>query len=147
MTELPDWAVELDLNPHPEGGWYRQTWASELELPEHVLPLGYSGARAGATAVLFLLLPGEESAWHRVRSAEIWLHHRGSALELGRGGLGEGPEPAGVEILGPAVERGQRPQAIIAPGEWQSARPIDDEPALVSCIVVPGFDFDDFSLA
>ena len=85
--EKPDLAELLDLEPHPEGGWYRETWRSDAEFE----PEGYGGVRASATAIYFLLGPGEESRWHRVRSAEIWLWHSGGPLTLQ---YGETPEQA-----------------------------------------------------
>ena len=139
---LPDWATGLALQPHPEGGWFAETWRSEasVEVP------GYPGPRALGTAIYFLLLPGEESAWHRVRSAELWFHHRGSALELSLGGDGHQPSAASAHRLGPDVAKGETPQLLVPPGHWQAARPLGDEPVLVSCVVVPGFDFADFTL-
>ncbi|MUM35219.1 cupin domain-containing protein, partial [Mycolicibacterium sp. CBMA 361] len=94
--------------------------------------------------ILFLLMPGQQSAWHTVHSAELWLFHRGSPLLLE-----VGPERATAEtlLLGADVAAGQQPQLLVPPGHWQRARPRDDEPTLVSCIVVPGFDFADFVLA
>ncbi|MBD0859768.1 cupin domain-containing protein [Gordonia sp. zg691] len=145
--ELPDWAKSLDLQPHPEGGWYRQTWRSDVVIPESELSAGYSGDRAAGTAIYFVLLPGEQSAWHTVRGAEIWLHHRGSPIRLDLGGDGEKPGQTTSITLGPDIEAGHRPQGLVPPGVWQRARPLGDESALVSCIVVPGFDFEDFRLA
>jgi len=144
MTDLPDWARTLNLSPHPEGGWYRETWRSELTIGQSVLPPDYTGVRSAGTAILFLLMPGQQSAWHTVRSAELWLHHRGSPLLLETG-----PEQHGATtyLLGSDIAAGQHPQLVVAPGHWQRARPRDDEPALVSCVVVPGFDFADFALA
>jgi predicted cupin superfamily sugar epimerase len=144
MSELPDWAQSLDLSPHPEGGWYRETWRSEVTVPQSALPPQYTGARSAGTAILFLLMPGQQSAWHTVRSAELWLHHRGSPLLLE-----VGPErtSATTHLLGDDIAAGAAPQLVVPPGHWQRARPRDDEPALVSCVVVPGFDFADFGLA
>jgi predicted cupin superfamily sugar epimerase len=135
MTDKrPPLAVTLDLAPHPEGGWYRQTWRS----PAEFTPEGYPGPRAAATAIYFLLLPGERSAPHTVRSDELWLWHRGGPLELNIGGE--------VVILGPDLERGQVLQAVVPGGVSQSARPAGADYVLVSCIVAPGFDFADFRL-
>jgi predicted cupin superfamily sugar epimerase len=144
MTDLPDWARKLDLAPHPEGGWYRETWRSELTLGQPALPPEYTGPRSAGTAILFLLMPGQQSAWHTVRSAELWLHHRGSPLllEVGRDG-GGGRE---TRLLGSDVSAGEEPQFVVPPGCWQRATPRDAEPTLVSCVVVPGFDFADFAL-
>ena len=142
-TDLPDWAATLDLQPHPEGGWFRETWRSELTLGTDALPAGYDGPRSAGTAILFLLMPGQQSAWHTVRGAEIWLHHRGSPVVLEVGP--DRNEPTTL-LLGPDLSAGQHPQVIVPPGHWQRARQQGSEPALVSCVVVPGFDFADFTL-
>ncbi|MCG5431079.1 cupin domain-containing protein [Mycobacterium sp. MYCO198283] len=144
MTELPQWARSLDLSPHPEGGWFRETWRSELRMTQAALPPDYTGPRNAATAILFLLLPGQQSAWHSVRSAELWCYHRGSPLELE---IGADRHAATTQRLGADVEAGEQPQLLVPPAHWQRARPAGDEATLVSCIVVPGFDFADFSLA
>ncbi|MBB5162454.1 cupin domain-containing protein [Mycobacterium sp. AZCC_0083] len=144
MTELPGWARTLDLAPHPEGGWFKETWRSELTVAQSSLPPGYTGARSGGTAILFLLMPGQQSAWHTVRSAELWFHHRGSPLLLE---IGPEQDGAATLLLGSDVGAGEAPQLVVPPGHWQRARPRDDEPTLVSCVVVPGFDFADFALA
>ncbi len=144
MAELPDWIRQLGLAPHPEGGWFRETWRSDLTLGTSALPAGYDGPRSAGTAILFALMPGEQSRWHTVRSAELWLHHRGSPLVLE---IGPDTATATSHLLGPGIEQGQQPQLVVPPGHWQRARPRDDEPALVSCVVVPGFDFADFTLA
>ena len=144
MTELPDLARTLDLAPHPEGGWFRETWRSELTLGQSALPADYAGTRSAGTAILFLLVPGQQSAWHTVRSAELWLYHRGSPLLLE---VGPEQDGATTHLLGGDVEAGEQPQFVVPPGHWQRARPRDDQPTLVSCVVVPGFDFADFVLA
>jgi predicted cupin superfamily sugar epimerase len=144
MAELPDWARNLDLSPHPEGGWYRETWRSDLTVGQSALPPGYTGSRSAGTAILFLLMPGQQSAWHTVRSAELWLHHRGSPLLLE---VGPQTSVATTQLIGGDVLAGEQPQFVVPPGHWQRARPRDDHPTLVSCVVVPGFDFADFGLA
>jgi predicted cupin superfamily sugar epimerase len=145
MTEdrRPRTAELLGLAPHPEGGWYRETWRSG---PESV-PDGYPGPRAAATVIYFLLTPGEESAWHRVRSDEVWLWHRGGPLTVLDGGDGARPaEKPDVVTLGPDLAAGQVPQHVVPGGRWQAARPAGDSEVLVSCVVAPGFDFADFTL-
>ncbi|PWJ25109.1 hypothetical protein ATK17_1221 [Branchiibius hedensis] len=137
MTSLPDWAHGLDLQPHPEGGWYAETYRSGVTI----------GDRVTATAIVFLLLPGEESAWHRVRSDELWIHQRGGPLELDLGGSGEHPAYADRTILGSDPSAGHRFQSLVPGGHWQAARPAGDEAVLVACVVTPGFDFADFELA
>jgi predicted cupin superfamily sugar epimerase/uncharacterized protein (DUF952 family) len=138
--ERPATAEALNLLPHPEGGWYRQTWHSGVT----VHPQGYPGPRSTATGIHFLLGPGEESRWHRVRSDEVWVFNRGGPLVLEYGGTGGAPEPDGQVTLGPGIERGERLQAVVPAGTWQAARPLGGEEALVSCFVSPGFDFADF---
>jgi len=129
----------LGLAPHPEGGWFRQTWASPIEV---TLPDGR--IRPTATLIHFFLAAGESSAWHRVASDEIWLAHRGTVtLELG----GTGPTPADPTslVVGAAVAAGQLAQALVPAGVWQRTVPATHD-ALVSCLVSPGFDFADFEL-
>jgi predicted cupin superfamily sugar epimerase len=140
----PELAEQLDLQPHPEGGWFRETWRS----PVTFAPDGYDGPRSAATAIYFLLHPGEESAWHVVRSDELWFWHRGGPLALRLGGSAGAPGPGPEEVLlGADVAAGQRPQVLIPAGVWQAASPAGSEPVLVSCVVAPGFDFADFRLA
>lgn len=146
MTRLPEWARALELSPHPEGGWYRETWRSSATIPADALPAGYPAARSAGTSILFLLVPGQESAWHRVRGAEIWLHHRGGAVELEIGGTGPEPSQTVTHRVGADVDAGEQPQAVVPEGCWQRARVVGAESGLVGCIVVPGFDFDDFQL-
>ncbi len=134
---------QLGLRPHPEGGWYRETWRS----PVRFTPEGYAGARHSATAIHFLLHPGEHSAWHVVRSDELWLWHSGGPLELCLGGAGATPVPGEVSMLGADLGAGQQLQLVVPGGVWQSARPVGTEPVLVSCVVSPGFDFADFQLS
>ncbi|TWE12837.1 cupin domain-containing protein [Rudaeicoccus suwonensis] len=143
MTTLPSWAETLDLQPHPEGGWYAETYRHHTS--RH-FPAPYDAPRSLATAIYFLLMPGESSAWHRVHSDELWLHHRGGPLELSLGGDGQDPQSATTVVVGSEITAGERPQALVPGGHWQAARPLRDEPVLVSCIVVPGFDFADFEL-
>jgi predicted cupin superfamily sugar epimerase/GNAT superfamily N-acetyltransferase len=135
----PELARVLDPERHPEGGWYRQTWAS----PEPVrLPDGRE--RATATLIYFLLPAGECSAWHRVSSDELWLAHQGRVL-LELGGGGAHPSTTESVVLGADVAAGERPQLLVPGGVWQRTVPGDAD-ALVSCVVSPGFDFEDFEL-
>jgi hypothetical protein len=148
MRSLPDWAQGLDLQPHPEGGHFAETWRSPIELPERSLPPGYEGPRPLATSILFLLLPGEVSAWHLVRSDELWLHQRGGPLALSLGGDDQAEPGAAHELLlGTDIPAGQTPQVLVPAGNWQTARPATDQPVLVACVVAPGFDYRDWRLA
>ena len=119
----------LQLQPHPEGGWYRETWRHTPA----------QGGRGAGTAIYFLLARGERSHWHRVRDAtELWLWHAGSPLAL---------HLADHTItLGPDVLNGQRPQAPVPPDAWQAAESLGDW-TLVSCTVSPAFEFSAFELA
>lgn len=144
MTELPDWACELDLKPHPEGGWFKAMWRSSLTISQSALPSDYTGPRSAGSAILLMLMPGQQSAWHTVRSAELWLHHRGSPLILA---VGSERDSTTTHVLGSDIAAGEEPQLVVPPRYWQRARPRDDEPALVSCVVVPGFDYADFGLS
>lgn len=137
--DLPDWTAHLNLHPHTEGGWYLETYRHAATT------LANGGVRSLATAIYFLLRPGESSVWHRLPSDELWLHHRGGPLRLFLGGQGETPGTAEEQLLGSDLAAGQRPQILVPGGTWQAARPVD-EAALVSCIVVPGFDFADFTV-
>lgn len=135
MTDRPALAVRLGLEPHPEGGWYRQTWASPVSV---TLPDGR--VRPTATLIYFLLPAGESSAWHRVASDETWLAHTGAVtLELG----GSGDLPGEVTSVVCDVDHAQ---VLVPAGVWQRTVPTDAD-ALVSCLVSPGFDFADFELA
>lgn len=130
MTEAQRLVRALRLKPHPEGGWYRQTWAGPLR-----------DGRASGTAILFLLAAGERSHWHRVDADEIWLWHAGAPLILS-----VGVKVAADIRLGPDVLGGEAPQAVVPAGHWQAARSTGDF-TLVSCTVSPGFRFEGFELA
>jgi predicted cupin superfamily sugar epimerase len=122
----------LELAPHPEGGWYRETWRSEAVLPD---------GRPAGTAILFLLEPGQRSHWHRVDAEEVWIFQGGAALMLKTAMPGEA---VAETRLGAAP--GQAPQHVVRAGEWQAAH-ADRSWTLVACVVVPGFRFEGFELA
>lgn len=130
MNEAGQIIEKMGLSPHPEGGWYRQTWVGPIV-----------GGRATGTAILFLLQADERSHWHRVDADEIWLWHAGAPLILSMG-----DSLAVDHILGPDVLAGQNPQLLVPKGWWQAARPSGGW-TLVSCTVSPGFRFDGFELA
>lgn len=129
---------QLGLAAHPEGGWYRETWRGEAT----------AAGRASGTAIIFLLRTGEASHWHTVDAAELWLWQAGDPIELRLAASDAGPVRS--VILGADVAAGQQLQGIVAPHEWQAARPHGAPVhgySLVSCVVVPGFDFAGFTLA
>ena len=138
---MPVWAQGLGLQPHPEGGWFVETYRSDLTVEAE------QGERNLATAITFLLLPGEESAWHVVSSDEIWIHQRGGPLVLTLGGSSPaGPSEEIDLLLGTDGTPGQAPQRLVPAGVWQAARPATDEAVLVACVVAPGFDYRDWRL-
>ena len=122
----------LDLEPHPEGGHYRQTWQAD------------GPGRAAGTCIYFLLRAGERSHWHRVDAAEIWHFYAGSPLILSISEKDTGPRSD--HRLGPDLLAGDRPQIIVPTHHWQAAHAADGW-ALVGCTVSPGFQFDGFELA
>jgi hypothetical protein len=119
----------LQLEPHPEGGHFRRTWAAPAA----------EGERPSASAIYFLLEAGEQSRWHRVDAAEVWLFHVGAPLELL---IGTDPPVA----LGTDLAAGQQPQAVVPANAWQSARTTGAF-TLVSCAVSPAFAYEGFELA
>ncbi|WP_170344029.1 cupin domain-containing protein [Ruegeria atlantica] len=121
----------LNLQRHPEGGWYAETWRAENE------------GRPTGTCIYFLLQAGESSHWHRVDATEIWLYHAGAPLVLSLSATDEGP--ATDHVLTPDLSQGA-PQLIVPEGHWQAARSTGDY-TLVSCTVSPGFQFEGFELA
>ncbi len=123
----------LDLQPHPEGGHFRETFRDERA----------EGQRAHATAIYFLLRASEVSRWHRIDAAEVWHWYAGAPLEFSQSldGLSHT-----TETLGNAIGQGHRPQIVVPAGAWQSARSLGDW-TLVGCTVAPGFEFSGFELA
>jgi len=119
----------LDLSRHPEGGWYRETWRAEAP----------AGTRAGGTAILYLLEAGGRSHWHTVDAAELWLWHAGTPLALLTAPDDDGPVS---RVMLDALS----PQGLVPTGHWQAAE-AGEGWTLVSCVVVPGFDFAGFTMA
>lgn len=126
----------LELQPHPEGGWFRETWRAAEP----------SGERAAGTAILYLLMAGERSHWHRVDSTEIWLFQAGDALRLHTAGGDRGEAWRRSARLGADIAGGDLPQAVVQPFEWQAAEPLGAW-SLVACVVAPAFQFSGFELA
>ena len=138
------WIEKLKLNPHPEGGYYRQTYKSALLIPADSLP-NHSGPRAASTAIYFLLEAENFSAFHRLHSDELWHFYAGSPL------LVHVIDEAGAVsrlLLGPDPDAGQAFQAVVPAGCWFASHVADWKSwALVGCTVSPGFDFADFEIA
>ena len=134
LAHVEELIASLGLQPHPEGGWFKETYRSPVSFE----PEGYDGPRNAATLILYLLGPQDASRPHVVASDEIWLWQHGGALELRVGDE--------TLTLGPRLEDGHVLQAVVPAGVTQSARPVEDEAVLVACMVAPGFDFADFRL-
>lgn len=117
----------LDLKPHPEGGYFRETFRDASD-----------ESRARSTAIYFLLKGGEVSRWHRIDVPEVWHFYRGAPLELTIG--------KDRYVLGNDIDKAQVPQLVVPAGQWQMARALGDF-SLVGCTVAPGFEFDHFELA
>jgi hypothetical protein len=115
----------LNLEPHPEGGWFRETFRD-----------------AASTAIYYLLKAGERSHWHRIDAAEVWHWYAGAALELR---IAEAADKY-AHVLGDDFSRGQRPQSVVPPHAWQAARSLGGF-TLVGCTVAPAFDFARFEMA
>lgn len=126
LLDAEDVVALLGLAPHPEGGWFRETWRT-----------------AAGTAIYYLLAAGQRSHWHRIDADEMWHFYAGDALELAISADGLGEDRF---VLGPDLGAGHRPQHVVAAGAWQAARPLGAW-TLVGCTVSPPFDFARFELA
>ena len=137
MSNAATLIAQLQLERHPEGGWYRETWRADAE----------EGKRASGTAILFLLETGDNSHWHRVDAAEIWLWHAGNPLNLRITRSESGP--VHDTVLGPDIACGQAVQHVVPAHHWQAAEPLvgPHDYVLASCVVSPAFDFAGFTLA
>ncbi|SMC77752.1 cupin domain-containing protein [Rhizobium sp. RU36D] len=128
-----DIITALAMQPHPEGGWFVETYRD---------PAG--GRRGHSTAIYYLLKSGERSHWHRVRdAAEVWHYYAGAPLALYSSEDGLTVETI---VLGADILRGERPQAVIPANGWQAAESLG-EFTLVGCTVAPGFDYASFEMA
>lgn len=140
-----DWITRLKLQPHPEGGWFRETYRTPERIEASALPARFQGDRTFSTAIYFLLEGTQFSAFHSIKSDEIWHFYDGDTLnihvispdgEYSRIRLGRNPGTG--EVL----------QAVVSAGCWFGAElEYKERFALVGCTVAPGFDFDDFEIA
>jgi predicted cupin superfamily sugar epimerase len=152
MTGLYDLRADIDelirrfgLQPHPEGGFYSETYRAPMQVLRDGAPAG-DGARAASTAIYYLLCDGAYSAWHRIRSDEVWHFYAGAPLEV------HSIDEAGVlstARLGNTLEHADATfQAIVPAGRWFAARCCDPSTyAFVGCTVAPGFEFSEFEIA
>lgn len=128
-----DIIAALGLQPHPEGGYYAETFRDPAA----------SGARDHSTAIYYLLAAGDCSAWHRVDAAEVWHHYAGAPLALT---VSPNGHDAAAYRLGPDILAGDRPQVVVPAGHWQTAESLGAW-TLVGCTVAPGFSFEGFEMA
>jgi predicted cupin superfamily sugar epimerase len=139
-----DWIEKLRLEPHPEGGYFRQTYRSSVTIAREALPAGFAGARAASTAIYFLLEGKNFSAFHRLNSDEMWHFYEGDPLIV------HVIEPDGKYfsiLLGRDLDAGQVLQAVVPAGCWFASHVADwNSFVLVGCTVAPGFDFADFEM-
>ncbi len=143
----------LGLSPHPEGGFYRETFRDTASAKADVFHFASPEARRSAspearrsasTAIYFLLPAGVVSRWHRVDAAEVWHWYAGASLRLSV--AGDGAEEGTSIVLGCNLVSGERPQAVVRAGQWQQAESLGDW-TLVGCTVAPGFAFSGFEIA
>ena len=135
-----------NLLPHPEGGFYRQTYEASEQILRDALPERFDGNRNFSTAIYFLLPHGNFSAFHRIKSDEVWHFYEGCALHI------HVIHPNGdyeCLKLGSNMNNGESYQLVVPANAWFASEPVGDAGsfALVGCTVAPGFDFADFELA
>jgi predicted cupin superfamily sugar epimerase len=144
MKNAEFWISHLELQKHPEGGYFREIYRSDETIGKNNLPVRYQGERSFSTSIYFLLKAGEFSAFHKILSDEIWHFYQGDPVELfliSKSGnlqtLRLGNDPSEGEVF----------QLVIPNGTWFAARVSGKNYSLVGCTVAPGFDFTDFELA
>lgn len=138
------WIRTLSLQPHPEGGCFRETWRSAEHVTADGLPGRFAGPRSLGTSIYYLLRSGERSDLHRLRADEVWHFHDGGGLRL------QLITPAGEHVelkLGLDAAAGETPQVVVPNGSWFAAEPAPGtEWVLVGCSVAPGFEYGDFEM-
>ena len=145
MARIDKFIQHYKLQPHPEGGWYCQTYKSDEQVPAGALPERFGASRSFSTAIYFLLEKGNFSAFHRIKSDECWHFYAGDVLHIyiiHQNGHLE------IISLGNDPEKGQTFQYVVPANCWFASRPAPaSEYCFVGCTVFPGFEFDDFELA
>ncbi len=142
--DADEWIRALQLEPHPEGGYFREVYRSEERLDASALPGRYGASRSTGTSIYFLLPGNRFSAFHRLKSDEIWHHHDGCAAVIP---IIDAEGNLETMRLGKNAAAGERPQAEIPRGCWFAAAPADPESyTLAGCSVAPGFEYGDFEL-
>lgn len=145
MNSAEEIIKHLDLQPHPEGGYFKETYRSVGSISEASLPENFKGSRNYATAIYFLLTYGNFSAFHKIKQDEIWHFYEGSPIRLIM--ISEGAELSEI-IIGRNFSKGEVPQFAVPKNHWFAGEVMEPESfSLVGCTVSPGFDFRDFTLA
>ncbi len=144
IIKAKQWISKLNLIPHPEGGFYCEEYRSDENLIKTAIDERYSGSRSVSTSIYFLLTGNQFSAFHKIKSDEIWHFYDGVPIELY---LISNDGNLEIKKLGINITRNEFPQIIIKKDVWFAAKPVDKENfTLVGCTVAPGFEFDDFEL-
>jgi predicted cupin superfamily sugar epimerase len=144
MDRVQEIIEKLQLLPHPEGGYYRETYRSAGTVPKEILGDSYSGDRNYATGIYFLITGGNFSAFHKIRQDEMWHFYDGTAMNLHM--ISSEGNYTTVKI-GNNLAEGEIPQFTVQGGCWFASEvAADDGFSLMGCTVAPGFDFDDFEL-
>jgi len=146
MKPASYWIEKYNLLPHPEGGYYAETYRASETIPQATLPTRFGGDRAFSTGIYFLLESHNFSAFHRIQADEMWHFYAGEALEVFVIDAKTGE--LNVVRLGNNPDNGETFQAVVPAGAWFGSRPASGSTyALVGCTVAPGFDFADFEMA
>lgn len=145
MEQAKKLIQQFDLQPHPEGGWYRQTYKSSEQVSASALPERFNGDRSFSTAIYFLLEKGNFSAFHRIKSDECWHFYAGDPLLIY---VIQQNGTLDIITLGNDFEKGHAFQYVVPANCWFASQPAQgSEYSFVGCTVSPGFDFEDFELA
>lgn len=145
MLNIKQLIANYQLQPHPEGGWYKETYKSSEQIPSAALPVRFGSGRTFSTAIYFLLEQGNFSTFHKIKSDECWHFYAGEALEIfviqHNGNLE-------IIRLGSNILNGELFQFVVPANCWFASRPAKNSAySFVGCTVAPGFDFADFELA
>ena len=145
MLSMNELIKILGLKPHPEGGYYKETYRSRGKIKGKCLGLKYSGERHYSTCIYFLMTSDNFSAFHRINQDEIWHFYDGASIRLHV--ISENGKHSDY-IIGRDFAKGEVPQLVVTGGHWFAAEVMDQNSyALVGCTVSPGFNFEDFELA
>ncbi len=144
MPSVDQLVTQLELQPHPEGGFYKETYRDKGIFPKAGLPQRFNGSRSYSTAIYFLIPAGKFSALHRIHQDEVWHFYLGDPLTIVQISPGGDVEKT---VLGSDIAKGQKLQHVVPAGYWFGAHPNSGaEYSLVGCTVAPGFDFADFEM-